>query len=126
MTADGLIECIWRQSCRSWRSTAGESVSDRRAEKSLPNSRYSLRSDRRDFKALGTVREVTLMPENPLEIIERLETLAAWHRINAEHAGADWVWEARLRTAEDLERLAAEMRRNRPVLRQRKGRINEV
>jgi hypothetical protein len=66
------------------------------------------------------------MPENPLEIIERLETLAAWHRINAEHAGADWVWEARLRTAEDLERQAAEMRRNRPVLRQRKARINEV
>ena len=51
------------------------------------------------------------MPENPLETIERLETLAAWHRINAEHAGADWVWEARLRTAEDLERQAAEMRR---------------
>jgi len=50
------------------------------------------------------------MPENPLEIIERLETLAAWHRINAEGAGADWVWAARLRTAEDLERQAAELR----------------
>ena len=52
------------------------------------------------------------MPENPLETIQRLETLAAWHRINAEHAGADWVWEARLRTAEDLERQATEMRRS--------------
>jgi hypothetical protein len=75
------------------------------------------------------------MPENPLEIIERLETLAAWHRINAERAGADWVWAARLRTAEDLERQAAEMRRNCQILRQgdakssiprRRGRINAV
>jgi hypothetical protein len=45
MTADGLIECFWRQSCRSRRLAARESVSDRRAEESLPNSRYSLRSD---------------------------------------------------------------------------------
>jgi len=45
-----------------------------------------------------------------LEAIERLERLAAWHRINAERAGADWVWEARLRTAEDLERRAAKIR----------------
>jgi hypothetical protein len=51
-----------------------------------------------------------LMSENPLEAIERLEKLAAWHRINAEHAGADWVWEARLRAAEDLERRAAKIR----------------
>jgi hypothetical protein len=50
------------------------------------------------------------MSENPLEAIERLKKLAAWHRINAEHAGADWVWEARLRAAEDLERRAAKIR----------------
>ena len=50
------------------------------------------------------------MSENPLEAIERLEKLAAWHRINAECAGADWVWEARLRAAEDLERRAAKIR----------------
>jgi hypothetical protein len=50
------------------------------------------------------------MSENPLETIQRLEKLAAWHRINAERAGADWVWEARLRTAEDLERQAANIR----------------
>ena len=50
------------------------------------------------------------MSENTLETIARLETLAAWHRINAERAGADWVWEARLRTAEDLERRAAKIR----------------
>jgi hypothetical protein len=39
-----------------------------------------------------------------------LEKLAAWHRINAERAGADWVWEARLRAAENLERQAAKIR----------------
>ena len=50
------------------------------------------------------------MSTNTLETIEKLEKLAAWHRRNAEHAGADWVWEARLRTAEDLERRAAEIR----------------
>lgn len=50
------------------------------------------------------------MSENPLETIEGLEKLAAWHRINAERAGADWVWEARVRTAEDLERRAAKIR----------------
>ena len=50
------------------------------------------------------------MSKNTLGTIEKLEKLAAWHRINAEHAGADWVWEARLRTAEDLERRVAEIR----------------
>jgi hypothetical protein len=50
------------------------------------------------------------MSENRLEAIEGLEKLAAWHRINAERAGADWVWEARLRAAEDLERRAAKIR----------------
>jgi hypothetical protein len=50
------------------------------------------------------------MSKTPLEAIERLERHAAWHRINAERAGADWVWEARLRTAEDLKRRAAKIR----------------
>jgi len=50
------------------------------------------------------------MSEKTLETIKRLEKLATWHRINAERAGADWVWEARLRTAEDLERQAAKIR----------------
>jgi len=50
------------------------------------------------------------MSKDPLEAIERLEKLAAWHRINAERAGADWVWEARLRAAEDLERRAVKIR----------------
>jgi hypothetical protein len=63
-----------------------------------------------DLKPTGAVEEMTLMPENPFETIERLGRLAAWHRINAERAGADWVWEARLRAAEDLERQAAKIR----------------
>jgi hypothetical protein len=45
-----------------------------------------------------------------IDTIERLEQLAAWHRFNADHAGSPWVWEARLRTAEDLERRAADLR----------------
>jgi hypothetical protein len=54
------------------------------------------------------------MYENLLETIKKLEKLAAWHRINAEYAGADWVWEARLRSAEDLEHRAAEIRTQLP------------
>jgi hypothetical protein len=50
------------------------------------------------------------MAESTLKTIERLEELAAWHRINAEHAGSAWIWEARLRTAEDLERQVATIR----------------
>jgi hypothetical protein len=42
--------------------------------------------------------------------IERLEELAAWHRANANHAGSVWIWDARLRAAEDLERQAAALR----------------
>jgi hypothetical protein len=54
------------------------------------------------------------MYENPLDTMKKLEQLAAWHRITAEYAGADWVWEARLRTAEDLERRAAAIRKQLP------------
>ena len=50
------------------------------------------------------------MSKNRLGTIKKLEKLAAWHRMKADQAGADWVWEARLRTADDLERRAAEMR----------------
>jgi hypothetical protein len=48
--------------------------------------------------------------ETATEAIRRLEELAAWHRANADHAGSAWVWEVRLRTAEDLERQAAALR----------------
>jgi hypothetical protein len=53
------------------------------------------------------------MAETEIGTVERLEQLAAWHRANAEHAGSAWVWEARLRTAEDLERRAAGIRARR-------------
>ena len=45
-----------------------------------------------------------------MDMIERLEKLAAWHRMMATQAGSDWVWEARLLAAEDLERRAADLR----------------
>jgi hypothetical protein len=45
-----------------------------------------------------------------IDVIERLEELAAWHRMRAAHAGSDWIWEARVRIAEDLERRAADLR----------------
>jgi hypothetical protein len=54
------------------------------------------------------------MSETTLKTIKRLEELVAWHRINAERAGADWVWEARLLTAENLERRAAKLRAQLP------------
>ena len=50
------------------------------------------------------------MADTRIETIKRLEQLAAWHRAAAERAGAAWVWKARLRTAEDLERQAADIR----------------
>ena len=45
-----------------------------------------------------------------LGTIERLEQLAAWHRLNADHAGSTWIWDARLQMAENLERQAAQLR----------------
>lgn len=48
--------------------------------------------------------------EATLKRIERLEQLAAWHRLTADHAGSTWIWDVRLRTAEDLERQAAGLR----------------
>jgi hypothetical protein len=50
------------------------------------------------------------MNQTMIGSIERLEQLAAWHRANASHAGSVWVWDARLRTAEDLEHQAAQLR----------------
>jgi hypothetical protein len=44
-----------------------------------------------------------VVPENP----HKLRELAAWYRTFAERAGAPWVCEARLQTADDLERYAA-------------------
>jgi len=51
------------------------------------------------------------MSATAIDTIEQLEGLAAWHRFNANHANSEWVWEARLLAAEQLERTAAELRR---------------
>jgi hypothetical protein len=55
------------------------------------------------------------MSKSPVDPAERLEAFAAWHRALAEQAGASWVWEARLRTAEDLELQTANLRAKRLV-----------
>ena len=49
---------------------------------------------------------------------DELRQRATWYREFAERAGNPWVWEARLRTAEDLE---AEARRTQPVPRPASG-----
>jgi hypothetical protein len=46
------------------------------------------------------------MPHLPTENPRRLRELAAWYRASAARAGSNWVWEARLQTAEALEREA--------------------
>ena len=37
----------------------------------------------------------------------KLRDLAAWYREYAERAGSPWIWDARLRTADKLEKEAA-------------------
>ena len=51
------------------------------------------------------------MAETAAVRIAQLERFAAWHRFNASHADSEWVWEARLLAAEQLERTVAELRR---------------
>jgi hypothetical protein len=43
---------------------------------------------------------------------DRLRKLAAWYREMAERAGDPWIWEARLKTAIEMEREAARLERN--------------
>jgi len=50
------------------------------------------------------------MSNMTLHMARDMERRAAWQRINAAHADALWVWEARLLTAEHLERKATELR----------------
>jgi hypothetical protein len=47
------------------------------------------------------------MPDITGQDSGKLRELAAWYRAFAERAGAAWVCEARLQTADDLERYAA-------------------
>jgi hypothetical protein len=51
----------------------------------------------------------------PTQFVEaqRLRDLAAWYRQFAERAGNPAIWEARLRTAEDLEKKAASLAERR-------------
>jgi len=41
-----------------------------------------------------------------VQAVIRLRNLAAWYREFADKAGAPWIWEARLRYAEELDREA--------------------
>ncbi len=52
------------------------------------------------------------MPNIPLDDPARLRELAAWYRRFAERANTEWVYEGRMRTAEELEREA--LRREMP------------
>jgi len=45
-----------------------------------------------------------------MDQVEKLRELAAWYREYAERAENPAIWDARLRTAEDLEREAEAMR----------------
>ena len=45
----------------------------------------------------------TNLGEDPSTRVRRLRELAAWYRALAERAGDPAIWDARLRTAEDLD-----------------------
>lgn len=62
------------------------------------------------FTSRTSLTSATAGAEAAHGTIERLEQLAAWHRLNANHAGSTWIWDARLQMAEDLERQAAQLR----------------
>ena len=47
-----------------------------------------------------------------------LRKLATWYREFAERAGDPWVWDARLKHADQLEREAARLEKNPPPARQ--------
>ncbi len=49
---------------------------------------------------------------------EDLRVLAAWYRDYAELAGNPMIWDHRLRTAEDLERQASNLERQRTPFQQ--------
>ena len=45
---------------------------------------------------------------------QRLRELASWYREFAERAGVPWIWEARLATANELEKEADRLEKNTP------------
>jgi hypothetical protein len=54
---------------------------------------------------------------------EKLRELAAWYREFAERAGNPFIWESRLRMAEDLEREAAQMLREHAARKRHRGEL---
>ena len=52
---------------------------------------------------------------------DKLRQLAAWYREFADRAGNPWVWEARLRTAEDLEAEADRVEAELALVRDQKA-----
>ncbi len=52
---------------------------------------------------------------------QRLRDLAAWYRQFAERAGNPAIWEARLHTAEDLEKTATALEKKAASLAERRG-----
>ena len=55
---------------------------------------------------------------------QKLRDLAAWYRQFAERAGNPAIWEARLQTAEDLEKTAADLEKKAGSLAERRGDIS--
>jgi hypothetical protein len=68
--------------------------------------------------------------EKTTDEARKLRDLAAWYREFAERAGDPWIWDARLRTADKLEKEAALLwKRTRPgkePLSRRKGPVKMV
>ncbi len=62
----------------------------------------------------------------PTQFVEaqKLRDLAAWYRQFAERAGNPAIWEARLRTAEDLEKTATALEKKAASLAERRGGIS--
>jgi phage baseplate assembly protein W len=67
------------------------------------------------------VRPASVHVAEARRAMDKLEELAAWHRLQAELAGSVWVWEARVRTAEELERQAADIRKRLSTDRSEQG-----
>ena len=56
-----------------------------------------------------------------MEEPERLRKLAAWYREIAERAGDPWSWEARLKTATEMEEEAARIEKNPAKIERPRG-----
>ena len=77
-----------------------------------PRMRHNAERDRSTLKrnATYTVDDLLTRPEHALDDRSTLLKLAAWYRSYAERAGSPAIWEARLKTAEDLEAQAERLK----------------